>query len=163
VLAVNEEKRDNVIEGAASNNSQQRGGKDMPLITWNEQFAVNIKEVDDQHKRLIDLLNLLFDAMKMGKGKEALSLVLDELAQYTVYHFGTEERLFREYGYPEADIHKAEHDAFTKKVIDFQGSFNKGQTLITIDLLNFLTDWLKNHITKVDKRFGPFLTGKGAT
>ncbi len=135
----------------------------MPLITWSDELAVRTKEIDDQHKRLIDLLNRLFDAMKQGKGRDALSPVLDERAQYTVYHFGTEEGLFREYGYPDAETHKAEHDAFARRVIDFQQAFEAGNKPITVDVLQFLTDWLQHHITQIDKKFGLFLKDKGVS
>ncbi len=134
----------------------------MALMTWRPAFELNIKEVDDQHRKLIELLNILYDSMKQGKGKEVLGQVLTKLADYTVYHFGTEERLFREYGYPESEQHQSEHDAFTRQVIDFQKAYAEGKTLITIELLDFLTNWLTNHILQVDKKFGVYATKKGA-
>jgi hemerythrin len=130
----------------------------MALITWRVVLAVNIKEVDDQHKQLIEILNTLHDSMRQEKGKKVLDSVLKRLADYTVYHFGTEERLFQEYGYPEAEEHKREHDAFTKQVLDFQKAFEEGRARITVELLYFLTDWLKNHIIRVDRKFGEYVT-----
>ncbi len=135
----------------------------MSLIAWNANFSVGIAEVDEQHKRLIDILNSLFDAMKQGKGKEVLGPVLKELVEYTVYHFGTEERLFQKYGYPEYKQHKQEHDAFTQQALDFNVAYSKGQKMMTVDVLDFLTGWLQNHILEKDKKFGPFLRGKGAS
>lgn len=135
----------------------------MPLITWNPTFAVGIAEVDEQHKKLIDIINRLFDAMKKGKGKFVLVPVVRELVDYTVYHFGTEESLFREYGYPEYEEHKREHDEFTQRAIDFLEDSHRGQRLITVDVLDYLTEWLRHHILEQDKKFGPFLRSKGVS
>jgi len=133
----------------------------MTLINWKDEFSVGIREVDDQHKILIDLLNVLFDAMKKGKGRSIVDTILQELADYTVYHFGTEQRLFREYAYPDAEAHREEHDAFAKKVIDFQVAHKKGNHMLTVDVLDYLTDWLKQHILKSDKKFGVYFTSRG--
>jgi hemerythrin len=129
----------------------------MALITWSEDFAVNVREVDEQHQKLFALFNNLFDAMRRGKGKPMLGTVLNELIDYAVYHFNTEETLFRKYDYPGARQHKMEHETFKKKVADFKTAFDKGESLVTVELLNFLTKWLKNHIMVEDKKFGPFL------
>jgi len=133
----------------------------MSLIAWRSDFSVGVTQVDEQHRKLIDLLNTLFDAMKRGKGRDLLGGVLKELIDYTVYHFNTEEQLFEKYDYPEFKQHKREHDAFTQKVIDFNVAYTSGQKTITIDVLDFLTEWLRNHILQSDKKFGPFLRNKG--
>ncbi|HEX8947628.1 MAG TPA: bacteriohemerythrin [Dissulfurispiraceae bacterium] len=133
----------------------------MALMTWDGKFSVNIKEIDDQHKKLFDLVNNLHDAMKAGKGKEAVGKVLNELISYTVYHFGTEEKLFQQYGYPEQTKHKKEHEDLTKKATDLKGKFDKGDIAITIEVMNFLRDWLNTHILRTDKAYSAFLNGKG--
>jgi hemerythrin len=81
------------------NQNERKSG--MELIKWKDVFSVKVSEVDNQHKKLIGLINQLYDAMRVGKGREVLGSVLTELVNYTIYHFSTEERLFREYGYPE--------------------------------------------------------------
>lgn len=133
----------------------------MALISWSDEFSIHIKEIDDQHRQLLELLNVLFEAMKQGKGRDILGDILNKLVDYTAYHFSTEERLFKQYGYPDAEQHKNEHDAFIVQVLTFQESYNKGHSLVTKEVLLFLTDWLKGHILQVDKKFGPFLIGKG--
>ncbi len=135
----------------------------MAFMNWKDDFAVNVKEVDAQHKKLLELLNRLFDAMKVGKGREALGGILKELIDYTVYHFGTEERLFQQYGYPEYAKHKKEHDDLTKQAVELKTAFDAGQKMITIDVMNFLKDWLNVHILQEDKKFGPFLNKKGVS
>lgn len=87
----------------------------MGLIKWNAFYSVNVEEIDNQHKKLIDLINQLYDAMKAGKGTEVLSTVLTELVEYTAYHFETEERLFLQQGYAEYEAHKVIHDDLTRR------------------------------------------------
>lgn len=135
----------------------------MPIMQWNVNYSVNIKEIDEQHKRLIDLINDLHDAMKIGQGKDAMGNVLNELADYTLYHFGTEEKLFERYKYLELPEHKKQHDDLTKQVLDLKAKLDKGQSLVTVEIMGFLKDWLNNHILKSDKKYGAFLNGKGVS
>lgn len=134
----------------------------MALITWNDNLMTNVAECDQQHKRLIELINSLHDAMKAGQGREILEKVLSSLTEYTVYHFGTEEALFQKHGYPKAAEHKRQHSELTRKVKELTDKLSKGQCTITLETLDFLTDWLKNHIQGSDKEYGPFLAPKTA-
>lgn len=133
----------------------------MPLFQWTPDLSVNIKEIDAQHKKLIDLINLLHDSMKAGKGKDVMGSVLKELTDYTVYHFGTEEQLFEEYAYPEYLQHKHQHTDLTNQVMDIKRRFESGQVTITIEVMSFLKDWLNNHIRQTDKKYSAFLNSKG--
>ncbi len=133
----------------------------MPLMTWNDQLSVNIKLVDSQHKRLVDLLNNFHDAMKLGKGREAMAKTLSELVDYTCYHFTTEEDLFATHKYPEWLRHKHEHDALTKQAKDLNERCSRGELMPTAETMKFLKDWLSNHILVSDKKYSPFLNGKG--
>jgi hemerythrin len=133
----------------------------MELIQWNDKYSVNIAEVDEQHKKLIGLINRLADAMSVGKGPKVLGKVLTELIDYTVYHFSTEENLFRQHGYPGADQHKQEHADLTAEARKLLKEFDAGNWMLTIDTLKFLSNWLNNHILSEDKKFGPFLIEKG--
>ncbi len=133
----------------------------MAFMTWKDDFAVNILEVDTQHKKLLELLNRLFDAMKVGKGRDVLGTTLKELIDYTVYHFGTEERMFKQFGYPDFAKHKKEHDALTNKAVELKQAFDSGKQTITVEVMTFLKDWLNVHILQEDKKFGPFLKSKG--
>jgi len=64
----------------------------MPLFPWSDDLSVKVTLIDDQHKKLIALINSLHDAMRAGEGKQVLEKTLKELADYTVYHFQTEEK-----------------------------------------------------------------------
>ncbi len=133
----------------------------MPIIDWDAKLSVNIKIIDEQHKRLVDMVNQLYDSMKEGKAKDVLGNLLTELASYTDYHFRTEEDLFKKHGYPESALHKMEHDKLRKEVLDLKAKMDKGEAIITVEVLYFLKDWLSKHIMGSDKKYSPFLNGKG--
>jgi hemerythrin len=133
----------------------------MALITWNESFAVNIKQIDEQHKGLVELVNSLHDAMKAGKGNDVMGPILSDLMRYTAIHFSTEEKLFEQFAYPENLRHKMEHDDLTSKVKAFSNDFRSGKLSVTIEVMHFLRDWLRNHILGSDLKYAPFLKNKG--
>lgn len=133
----------------------------MPLIIWNEGFSVNVKEIDEQHKKLINLINMLHDAMKEGRAKKIVSEVLQGLVDYTKYHFSTEEKYMSIFKYPDYQSHKAEHEKFIEKVLEFAKDFSEDKIGLPIKIMPFLTDWLSNHILVNDKKFGSFLNEKG--
>jgi len=133
----------------------------MEIIRWIDNYSVNILEIDNQHKRLVTLLNNLYAAMSVGEGKNILSGIIDELSEYTSTHFRTEEVKMRMLDYPEFVQHKKEHEMFIQKVGAFRADFNKGNAKVTIEVVNFLRDWLLNHIQEVDARLGKYLVQKG--
>lgn len=133
----------------------------MVMINWDINLKTGVEIVDDQHKKLVDLVNRLYDAMIGGRGNQVLGQILTELVDYTVYHFKTEEDMFRQYGYREAAQHIQEHKDLTEKAVALKAAFDGGKATITLDTMNFLKDWLVNHIMKSDKQFGPFLNSKG--
>lgn len=133
----------------------------MPLFQWTETYSVSVSAFDNQHKVLVDLINKLFDAMKEGRGKDVLSKIFDDLIDYTVIHFQTEEKLFKENHYPDETAHKNAHEALTTKALALRDKFKSGDNLISIDVLNFLKDWLTNHILDMDKKYSKFFNDKG--
>ena len=72
----------------------------MELFTWSDEMSVNIKRIDEQHKKLIDLLNSLFLAMIEGQAQSVIEKIVGELINYADYHFKTEEYYFEEHNYP---------------------------------------------------------------
>lgn len=133
----------------------------MSIIDWSPEFSVGIAEVDEQHKKLVKLVNSLFEAMSGGTTQQVVGPVLDELVNYTAYHFATEESLFAQHHYPDAALHIAKHRDLTKQAKDLQAAWAAGKTTLSVKVAFFLRDWLQNHIQKEDKAYGPFLNGKG--
>ena len=132
----------------------------MPLIEWNDAFSVDIQKIDEQHKKFFSLLNMLHDAIKHGKGEEVVGPVLKELQQYVIFHFKSEESWMELYHYPDMNKHKLEHEEGTKKVNKLVLEYDRGQQTVDIELLNFLSDWLQNHILQVDRNYIPYFQGK---
>lgn len=125
----------------------------MALLQWDNSLSVGITSIDEQHKQLVSVVNSLHDAMKAGRSKEALGDILRTLIDYTKKHFATEERYFDLYRYENSESHKAEHKKLTEQVLEFQNKFNSGSISLSVELMNFLSDWLKNHIKGVDKQY----------
>lgn len=133
----------------------------MPLFNWNAQYSVNVKEIDEQHKKLVDIINELHDSMKVGKGKETLGTILNELVDYTIKHFSYEENLFSSKGYPESKDHKNVHAKLVNQVKALKSDFESGKAVMTMDVMNFLKDWLSEHIMGTDKKYSSFLNAQG--
>jgi hemerythrin-like metal-binding protein len=131
-------------------------------MEWTEEMSVGVQVIDDDHKKLIDMLNDLNDGVITGKNNRSLEGVIEGLLRYTKYHFDREERFFAETGYPGGAAHKAEHDLLTRRVSNLQTRFEAGQSLeLSLEALAFLKDWLTGHIMGSDQRYGPHLNAKG--
>ena len=135
----------------------------MDLIKWKDKYLVNVKVLDEQHKRLVEIINLLYTSMRVGKGNQALGGILNDLISYATNHFSTEEKLLDDFNYPDFEIHKEEHLNFIQKITDFKEAFDLGKAGLSVDVLEFLRNWLSKHIVKSDKKFGPYLNDKGIT
>lgn len=125
----------------------------MSMIVWEDKYSVDIQEIDEQHKRLVEIINELYDAIAAKKNRDQLSVVLNELVEYTKVHFAVEETLMRIFHYEEYREHKGIHDRIVNQVLDFQRQFNAGNDKVGMELLLFLKDWLFEHIEKVDKKY----------
>jgi len=133
----------------------------MTLMAWNDSFSVNIEEIDNQHKRLIDLINQVYRGMMMDEGREVVGKTLESLVDYTKTHFGYEEQLFKKHGYPETQSHLAKHEKLVGQVLEFYNQFKSGNANVNYDLLNFLKSWLTTHIMGTDKEYTAFFNDKG--
>jgi len=94
-------------------------------------------------------------------GAKEAGQILTRLADYTVYHFANEETLFEQQQYPDREAHKEDHDGLVAQVLEFKREFEEGKAALSMDLMQFLTDWLRDHIMKTDKAYAPFFQGKG--
>lgn len=133
----------------------------MPLFQWTQEYSVNVRELDEQHKKLVKMINNLDDSMKSGNDGDMIKAILDELLDYTAYHFETEERLLVQYGYPRLENHKKEHDTLSWQVLDLRTRYESGEGVEAKEILDFLTGWLKSHILFSDKQYRTFLNSKG--
>jgi diguanylate cyclase (GGDEF)-like protein/hemerythrin-like metal-binding protein/PAS domain S-box-containing protein len=127
----------------------------LEVFPWNDNFETGIPLVDEQHKRLINLLNLLASHLAYQSDMLVLDNIFNELAEYAIYHFKTEGDIWREIFIEDdwEELHRKEHETFIIEVLKLkeEGSgkaFNK----VVEDLLSFLTHWLAFHIVDSDKR-----------
>jgi len=125
----------------------------MPLFHWSKRYSLGIEVVDEQHKVLVGIINELHDALKEGEGEKVLGRILRSMEDYAKFHFSTEEKYMAEFGFDGYAPHKAEHDIFRKKIPEFKESFDNGNIMIALELMRFLTDWLRKHIDVVDRQF----------
>ena len=130
-------------------------------LEWDDSFATGVRTLDDQHRRLFDMVNDLHDAMQQKRSKDAVGSILDRLIEYTASHFSAEEEGFRRSNYPQEAQHKAHHAKLVEQVLDLQRKFNSGEALLTQSVIEFLQDWLINHIKGVDRGYGPHFIKHG--
>jgi len=133
----------------------------MALLTWNSKYSVGVKPLDSQHTVLFGLLNDLHGAMMKGQAQSLTQTLLQKLVQYTRTHFKDEEAMLAATKYPGLASHKVIHVALIKQVEEYAVRYHAGEISVNLELLNFLRDWLTNHIQKVDHEYGPWLNEHG--
>lgn len=133
----------------------------MPLVAWTKKYSVNVRELDEQHRRLFSLINDFHDALKVGEGMKATSEILGRLIEYAALHFHTEERYLADCDYPGFPAHRRAHGYFVEKVFEYRRDFEAGRISVPIDVMRFLMDWLLEHIEGTDKKYTPFLNERG--
>jgi hemerythrin-like metal-binding protein len=132
----------------------------MAFFDWTDRLSVGVKACDDDHKKLIDMLNRLHVGMESGQAKDVVGKVLDDLISYTKFHFAREEAFFTRTGYPSVE-HREEHRLLVEQVDDLQSRFKSGEASISIETLEFLKDWLAFHIHGTDKKYSDHLNAAG--
>ena len=132
----------------------------MAFFSWSDNLSVGVKASDDDHKKLIEMLNRLYEGMKNRQGKEVVGKVLDDLVSYTKYHFAREEEFFAKTGYPDVE-HKKEHKELVKQAEELQSRYKNGEAALSIETLDFLKDWLNTHIQGTDKKYSGHLNAAG--
>ena len=132
----------------------------MSLMEWSDDLSVGVDQFDDEHKKLINIINELFESMRTGRAQDALGSILNQLVDYTKTHFANEEQAMQEAGYSGYAAHKAKHDALTQRVAEVQKKYQSGaKAILTIEVMNFLKSWLVEHIQGEDKKYASALSG----
>jgi hemerythrin len=133
----------------------------MAFFDWEDKYTVGVKELDDQHKKLFELVSAFYDRIHERNTARAMSEVLVGLIAYTTTHFTTEENYLRRYGYTLYERHLTQHAKFVDTVKDFQSRIEKSELLIPIEVADFLKKWLSGHILGEDQRYASFLKKEG--
>lgn len=130
----------------------------MKILNWDQSLSVQVDEVDDDHRRLIDLFNILNRALEEEEAPDYIEAVIDELVSCTAWHFKHEERLMLKYGYEGTVAHKQEHEDLIESAKALQQKFvQQGKTLSSEDV-DFIERWLTGHILGSDMELGAHLS-----
>jgi len=130
------------------------------LIDWNDSYSVKNSDMDEQHKKLIDIINKLFKSFKEGNAQEILSEILNEMINYANFHLNSEEKLLFKYDYPEKDNHEALHQEFRNKTDELKSILHKKDDGTHYQLIEYLKNWWTNHILVEDMKYSDFLANK---
>lgn len=129
----------------------------MAFIEWTDGLSVGFSEIDKDHQKLVGIVNEFNDAITLKKNKEELEEALEELIEYTGWHFRHEERLMQQSGYEGMEEHQQIHKDLATQAIEIQTKFEDGDDSVLTVLMPFLKDWLTEHILVTDKALGEFL------
>lgn len=129
----------------------------MSKIEWKKTYELGIQLIDDQHKKLVSIINDVFDAQKAGTGKEIIHNALKELVEYTEYHFNAEEDMLRQHKYGAIECHIEEHNSFAEQIQSFLNDSKSGNLVLSLKTIDYLKDWTINHILGTDKEYGEFI------
>ena len=125
------------------------------MLQWSDDYSIGVDVIDEQHKHLFEIGNEIYELLEnyLALDKyDKIALIVQELADYTKYHFKTEEELMISRKYPRFLSHKVEHDDFMQKIneLDLE-DIDKDQDKHIREILVFVFDWILDHILKKDK------------
>lgn len=133
----------------------------MEEIVWMNEFSVGVAKMDEQHKKLIAMINLLIADQKVLTAPETIAKLLTEMTDYAQEHFRAEEYLMSEYGYDKKDSQVVQHEEFIRKTRAFYIKSEIGPNSLSVALLEYLKTWLVDHILQEDMQYKEFFKTKG--
>lgn len=131
----------------------------MGFIDWNEKMSVGVEALDNDHKKIVDAINLLYEAVFKTQDREGIAAVLRDLGLYVEYHFECEERLMRLARFPDYNRHCERHAELVKKLGEIQTKYDKGGE-IGASFFDFVSDWLMRHILNEDAKYKEYMVRK---
>jgi hemerythrin len=137
------------------------GNPSRELFSWSEQYETDIPSVDRQHQQLVEIIKRIEQIVRAGKGKVPVGKALEDLIAYTQAHFAAEEKVLDFCGFPDFPAHHGEHERLSFALLVFHQKLTSSELPSSIDVIAFLKDWIGQHILNLDKKYVPFLKGKG--
>ncbi len=132
----------------------------MAKFSWTDDLRTGNDLIDGDHRKLINMVNALYDAMAKGQANDIMSKVLNNLIVYTREHFGREEAEMQRIRYAASISHKSEHAKLIKQVLELKASLDAGARINAVAVSSFLSGWLRDHILTLDMRLAAALTGE---
>ena len=133
----------------------------MANIEWSADLSVGIERIDEQHLKLIELLQELEDAIQMGRDGDLIEDTIVNLFNYAKVHFAAEEEMLHQHKYPEEKLHMLEHSKFISKAFEFRENFDVKRPGLNMQVVNFLSGWILSHIQITDQRYTRYLSKHG--
>jgi hemerythrin-like metal-binding domain len=129
---------------------------------WKEEYNLNIKEIDKQHKKLMEIGKRAYDIAIIDDGYDRydeIMEIIDELLEYTKYHFEYEEKMLREYNYIHVHDQEEEHGFYIYKIkeIASRDDIDENQRKVVLEVIDFLSEWISKHIMVADRKYAVFL------
>lgn len=134
----------------------------MKVCEWSNDYSVGIAELDSHHQRLFTILDDLFTLMSEGAKDRSIIRVIEELMDYTHYHFTEEERIMAKMGYPDLEQHQQLHQELIQLMQGFYAEAQNGMAIfVATKVANIGLEWLKNHILQVDHKYYEYMKEQG--
>lgn len=133
----------------------------MAIISWDRKYSVGVTELDGHHKQLINMINELYFAMINDRGPKVVDGIIKDMLAYAKMHFTIEEKYMRQCGYLGILPHFHEHERFVEKAQEMAARCEKGEFVLSLEVIQFLSDWLKCHILETDMKYKPLFKEKG--
>lgn len=133
----------------------------MACIEWNDKYELGINQLDEHHRCLFGIFNNIYECCLNNNQDGVMELVLEELINYSIYHCSEEELLMQDNDYPEQQKHMQEHDVFIRQIARFQQDLLEGNGLLSMEMTQFLSTLLADHIQDFDRKLHAYLISKG--
>ena len=130
----------------------------MPFMVWNDRISVEVEDLDTDHKKMVEMINDLYDALLAGSGRKKLDSLLDRLVDYTRYHFTREEAWMERIGFPHLAEHRLEHEKMAAWINTAWRDYHSNSAIApSLETMNFLKDWFFGHVLGSDQKYAAFL------
>ncbi len=131
------------------------------LLVWDDSLSVGIEEIDLEHRELVDLVNQLHQSIRDDQDQAQQIALIEQIKERVQGHFDTEERWFKEHGFPEAEEHIERHQEFLQRMSDFQTQIEFNRFGVGVEMTLFLSEWLETHLKDEDQRYSKYFTEQG--
>ena len=132
---------------------------------WDDCYLTNVAMLDEHHRQLITMVNVLYanvlECEDMQEEKELTRQLIQELIAYGRAHFGAEEEIMQQYGYPGYLEHKEAHEKFWAQITELVGQYERGEVALSFPVFVFIKGWIEEHVLNIDRLYGPYLNEKG--
>lgn len=130
------------------------------FIKWKDAYSVGIQSIDKDHKKLLGMINQLQTAVHYTTDDAMIDIILDDLLDYTKYHFSREEDMLQKFNYPDFEQHKHQHETMIAQITKHIENYRSSSSHNMNELTQYLKSWLINHINGCDQEYAPLLRGK---